>query len=204
LRPKGLTLVELLVALMVTAVIMASVATLAYAMGSVNDASDQTSRNQAQVRYATLRIVELLKHCKLICGTPGSDLALWRADDNGDGWINPPELVYIEARSGGSELSLLEFTGAPAWPLKLTDIGNSSFKTFLWVFCGPERTVLVDNCDNIGFYPADVGTTDEFVSVSFDVVEAGGSRNYQVDGFLRGRAGNLLNAAGDELVADDD
>ncbi|MCH7559430.1 MAG: prepilin-type N-terminal cleavage/methylation domain-containing protein, partial [Planctomycetes bacterium] len=80
---KGFTLVELLVALVVTGIVLAAVATLAFAMGTANDVADDSSQKQAQVRYATLRISELIRHCKLICGTPGSDVAVWRADDNG-------------------------------------------------------------------------------------------------------------------------
>ena len=47
---KGFTLVELLVALMVTSIILAAVATLAFAMGSVKDSTDDTSSKQAQLR----------------------------------------------------------------------------------------------------------------------------------------------------------
>jgi len=93
---NGFTLVELLVALVVTSIILAAVATLTYALGSANETSDDTSEKQAQVRYATLRISELIRYCKLICAAPGDDLAVWRADDNADGEINPQELVYLE------------------------------------------------------------------------------------------------------------
>ncbi|MHC4076272.1 MAG: PilW family protein [Planctomycetota bacterium] len=59
---KGFTLAELLIALMVTSIILAAVATLAFAMGSANDTGDDISAKQAQVRYATLRICELIRH----------------------------------------------------------------------------------------------------------------------------------------------
>lgn len=203
-RLKGFTLAELLVAMTVTAIIMASVATLAYAMGSVNDSSDQASLKQAQVRYATLKIGELLKHCRLICGTPDSDLVIWRADDNGDKYINPREIVYIEVQNGGTALGLLEFTSSSTGTVPLGNLESSNYKTFLSNWCGGKRTALVLNCQNIRFYPADVDVWDKFVSVSFNLVENGVVRNYQIDGALRGWAGNLLDATGTQVISDDD
>lgn len=47
-KKSAMTLVELLVALMVTAVVLASVATLAFAVGSANKGSQDTDRTQAQ------------------------------------------------------------------------------------------------------------------------------------------------------------
>ena len=53
---RGFTLVELLLALIVTGIILTAVTTLAFAVGAANDATDDTSQKQAQVRFATLRI----------------------------------------------------------------------------------------------------------------------------------------------------
>ena len=77
---NGFTLIELLVALVVTSIIMTAVATLAYAMSSANDATDDTSRKQAQIRFATLKISDLIRHSRLVCYADGDDIAVWRAD----------------------------------------------------------------------------------------------------------------------------
>ena len=45
--PGGFTLVELLVALMVTSIILSAVATLAYAMTRANDQTSDTAQKQA-------------------------------------------------------------------------------------------------------------------------------------------------------------
>src|SRR3972149_4536193 len=110
LNYRGFTLAELLVALMVTSIVLAAVATLAFALGAAYETSDDISQKQAQVRFATLRISELIRNCKLICGASGDDLAIWRADDNDDGQINISELVYIEMGPSGEHLQLCEFT----------------------------------------------------------------------------------------------
>src|SRR3972149_11908783 len=109
---SAFTLVELLVALMVTSIVLTVVATLAFSVGTVNDNSNDTAQKQARLRYATFRISELIKHCKLICGSPANDLAVWRADDNDNGKINVNELVYIEAGSSRDRLQLCEFNSS--------------------------------------------------------------------------------------------
>lgn len=105
---NAFTLAELLVVLMVKSIILTAVVTLAFAMGTANDTGDDTAQKQAHVRYATLRISELVKHCKLICGTPGNDMVIWKADYNDDGGINPAELVYIESGKRKNHIRLLD------------------------------------------------------------------------------------------------
>ena len=200
----GFTLVELLVAMAVTGVVMASVATLAYAMGSVNDLADDTSQTQARLRYASLRIGELLKHCKLICPAAGGDLALWRADENDDNSINPNELVYIEFGENGDYLRLLKFTTADSLKILLADISGGSAKTSLTANYGPEWTVLISNCSNARFYPAGITAESRFAAVLFDMPERDGLVSYQITAALRGWAGNLLDSGGGSLVSDDD
>jgi prepilin-type N-terminal cleavage/methylation domain-containing protein len=200
---KGFTLVELLVALVVTGIILASVATLAYALGTVNDITDNTSQTQAYVRYATLRISELIRHCKLICGMPGGDLAIWRADDNGDGQINIGELVYIERGPGRDYLRFCEFSSNNP-QIMLSDI--DALITEWWLSYGSNEnyTLMIPQCGNVQFLfdvsPPNTG----FVSVSFDIVENNLTRRYQINAALHGWSGNLLDGIGEIVSSDDD
>lgn len=198
---NGFTLVELLMALMVTSIIAAAVATLAYAMGAANDVSDNTSRKQAQVRIATLRISELIRHSKLICRVSSMDLAVWRADDNGDGQINPTELVYIEAGPSRNFLRLREFlSGSGSVPL--SGIQDGSVKSALISSYNERRVVLVQACNNVVFTTDVVPPNSKFVNVSFNLGENGVLHQYQISASLRGWAGNLLSGGG--IVSDDD
>ena len=175
----GFTLVELLVALMVVSIIFTAVATLAYALGAVNDATNDMAEKQAQVRYASLRISELIRHCKLICGTTGNDITIWKADDDGDNEIDTNEQVYVEAVEG--RIQLREPNISPV--------------------------VLIPQCSNVQFRfdePLLPPMKRKFVSISFDLVENGATRQYQISAALRGWAGNLLSADGQSVVGDDD
>jgi len=195
---NGFSLVELLVALIVTGIVLAAVATLAFAVGAANDATDDTSQKQAQVRFATLRISELIRHCKLICGTPGGDLAVWRADDNGNGQININELVYIERGAGGDYLRLCQFPSSDTSPVNLSDIETLSTGDYSVTY-----VPLVPQCSNVVFSFDAAPPSSRFVSIAFDVLENDIVRQYQISAALRGWAGNLLDGSGN-IVSDDD
>lgn len=206
-RPGGFTLAELLVALTVSSIILAAVAALAYAVGSANDSTDDTERKQAQVRYTTLRISELIRHCKLICFAGTDDFTVWRGDDNEDGQINASELVIIESGSNGEYeyLQLCDFPDGGADPVALSDI--RAYSTNWWSSLGIRRTVLIPECSNVRLdvLPEEVLAVEcRFVNISFDLFENGISKQYQVSGYVRSWGGNLLNDAGDGFVSDDD
>lgn len=204
LNRQGLTLVELLIALMVASIVLAAVATLAFAMGSAYETNDDTSRKQAQVRFTTLRISELIRHCKLICSKHGDDVAVWRADDNDDGQVNIGELVYIECGSSGKYLRLCEFNSSSNAVVGLDSIG--AFSTDWWSAYTSDvcYTRLMPQCSNVQFAFDVPPPRSRFVSISFDLVENYVVHTYQIGAGLRGWAENLLSQAGDTLVSDDD
>lgn len=195
----GFTLIELLLALIVTGIILTAVTTLAFAVGVANDTTDDTSRKQAQVRYATLRISDLIRHCKLICGTPNGDLAVWRADDNDDGQININELVYIERGTGGDYLRLCEFPSSDTSIVELSDVQTLSTGSYSVTY-----VLLVPECSNVEFSLDAAPPYSRFASISFDVLENEIVHQYQINTALSGWAGNLLDAGGNNIVSDDD
>jgi prepilin-type N-terminal cleavage/methylation domain-containing protein len=201
---NGFTLIELLVALVVTGIILTAVATLAYALGTANDAGGDTSRKQVQVRVTTLRISELIRHCKLICGTADNDLAVWRADDNDNGEINPQELVYLEMGAGRDYVQLLDFPSAANWRVTLSSILGGTAKQELVLVCDERRTNLVPQCSNVQIVLDSPPPWSKSVSMSFDLVENGLVRQYQISAVLRGWAGNLLDDVGNIVSGDDD
>jgi len=188
IRPKhnfnGFTLVELLVALMVTSIIFAAVATLAYALGTANDATDDRAEKQAQVRYASLRISELIKYSKLVYAASESEIVLWLDYDKDEHLDESTELVVIKKVGlENGDIQLCEFNSAP------------------------EPVVLIRRCSNVQFRfdePLLPPMKRKFVSISFDLVENDVACQYQISAALRGWAGHLLNEAGDAIVSDDD
>jgi prepilin-type N-terminal cleavage/methylation domain-containing protein len=176
---KGFTLVELLVALMVTSIVLTAVATLAYALGAANDTSDDTSQKQAQVRFATLRISELIKYSKLVYANSESEIVLW-LDDNKNEQLDGTELVVIKkVNLGNGDAQLYEFSSAP------------------------EPVVLIPRCSNLEYVLDTAAPQTRFVSISFDLVENGVTHSYQICAGLRSWAEHLLDGSG-FIVSDDD
>lgn len=200
---NGLTLIELLVAMIVTSIVLTAVVTLAYALDTVNDATDDTSKKQAQIRFAALRVSELVRHSRLVCYAGGDDLAVWRADDDNDGQISISELVYIECGSAQDHLQLCEFPSSNNTAINLSSIG--SFASNWWSAYSTEvnYTGMISECSNVQFGFDVLPPQSRFVTISFDVVENGIARQCQINATLRGWAGNLLDEGGN-IVSDDD
>ncbi len=182
----GLTLVELLVALMVGSIIFAAVATLAYAMGNAQKSSEELSRCQAQIRYATLRISELVRYAKLVVQSGSDDLVIWRADDDADEIIDPSELVYIEAGTGRNHIYILEFPDT-AGEVLLTALKDGSAKAYLTGSYNERRTQVLPQCSSVSFYPDTIDENTVFVGIGFDLDEAGATRHYEITAALRCR-----------------
>lgn len=206
---SGFTLVELLVAMMVTAITLTAVATLAFAMGSANDSSDDTSQRQAQLRHTTINVSELIRHCRLVVLAAPDQVAVWRADDDGDNRINLEELVYIDSGPNGDRLQVTEFVSMNNPVLSLLQIRPLDF--MWWTGMGGEArpTVIIPACNNVRFFydssPMPPNQTRiKSLSLSFNILENGVNRNYQINASLRNWAGNLLSPMGDMIVIDDD
>lgn len=189
---RAFTLVELLVALIVTSVVLTAVATLAYAVSAANDAGDDTDQKQAQVRAATIRILELIRHARLICSVSGEDFALWRSDDNADGQININELVYVEWGPARDHLRLCEFPVSNSSALALSS--TRALSTDWWSAYSSDVSYapLIPQCRNVQF-SCDVSPPhSKFISLSFELIENNELRQYQISAALRGWAGCLL------------
>jgi len=198
---SGFTLAELLMALIVTGIILGAVATLAYAIGAANDAADDTTWKQAQVRYATLRISELIRHCRLVFDETSEGLGVWRADDNRDGQINADEVVYVSKGPGGDYLQLIEFSDEsnPTYSVLGTIIQALFSSGF-----SEEYTTLIPECSNVQFVTDVSPPQSRSVSIFFDLEESGVTHSYQIETTLRAWAGHLLDGSGELVSADDD
>lgn len=204
---NGLTLIELIVALIVTSIIVTAVVTLAYALDTANEFSNDTGRMQAQIRFATLRISDLIRHCRLVCYAGSDDLAVWRADDDNDGNISISELVYIECGSALDHLRICEFGSTNNTAINPGLIGSFASKWWSAYSSSVNYTTLVPQCSNVQFWfdvlPELPALGSKFVSISYDIVENGVTHQCQINAELRGRAGNLLDESGN-IVSDDD
>jgi prepilin-type N-terminal cleavage/methylation domain-containing protein len=194
----GFTLVELLLALSVAGIVLAAVATLAFALSSAANSSDDRARKQAELRYATLRVTELLRNCRLICATSDSDLAVWQSDDDSDSQIDVNELTYIQKGSTSNYLRLCQFPSSATGTVALGTILSPDD------YSGVTYVNLIPQCSNAQF-ALDASTPyTKLISIAFDLTEDDVSHHYQISTALRCWGGNLLNSTATAIVSDDD
>jgi prepilin-type N-terminal cleavage/methylation domain-containing protein len=218
---KGFTLVELMVALIVTGIIMSAIATLAFAFTTANDASSDSDRKQAQVRYASLKLSEMIRQSKLVCATVDNSIVLWKADDNPkNDEIDLFELTYIDAGSNRDSLKIIEFSSYPTWisdwwdhlkvvydqGLEIWALGLDSVKERLFSDCETTEIEVIAGCSNVqfSFDNPDEPSKSRFVNISFDLTENGEVRQYHIDSAIRCWAGNQISADGRGIIDDDD
>ena len=156
-RKGGFTLAELIIALMVTAIIVSAVASLAYALGSANRATSETGQTQAVLRYANIRIADVIKHSNRVCSASSTSIRLW-SDQNGDTAEDASE--YFDITVGAESTSLL----------LTTSLGTNT---------------LVNECSNICFVLDKPAPDTELVNISFDLEENGLINTYNVTAALR-------------------
>jgi len=165
---NGFTFVELLIAMVVTSIVLTAVATLAYAMGTANDSSNDTAVKQAQLRYATLRISELIKYSKLVWAADESQILLWLDYDKDDDFYSDMDtelLVITKVDLGEGYKQLCEF--------------NSD----------PEPVVLISRCRNVDFMWVPEPPDTKFVNISFELQEKNVWHKYQISAAVRCKAG---------------
>jgi len=216
---KALTVIELLVGLLITSILLSAVATLAFAMSvGARDADDQI-HTQAELRYTTLRISELIRTSRLLCAAPGKDLVLWAADDNHNNLIDVNEVVYLEYDDPNDSLSVREFTvansptvlaalGLPETAPVLTTLAQPQTKAALVHAYGPanqmRRITMLHGCRNAVFTADQNPPRTQRLMISFDVAENDSVHRYEIDAALRASAQHLLSSDGSALVSDDD
>ena len=195
---KGFTLAELIVGLVVSGFVLGAVATLAFAMNSADEQTKDMGQRQAEIRFMTTRLSELIRHSSAVWRI-SYHVILWQGDENGDGRINGSELVYIETNASANLLRITTFPGQDQ-AVSVGAIKNGSAKT---VFLSDTKVSTMEplsQCSGVGFEVAD----DKFVDIYFNLTEDGVTSRYQVCGTLMGSAENMFDPFGNLVSGDDD
>ena len=152
----GFSLVELLMALMVSSAILAATATLAYAMNAAENETDGIGRNQAVLRHATMKVSERIRFSNAVIAAAADSIQLW-SDSDADGVQDADEMSYIEKNAAATQLSLRTAAGT---------------------------TTLIPACSNIQFVLDQAAPATRFVAVFFDLEDSGTTCRYQISGAL--------------------
>jgi len=203
-RIRAFTLAELLITLIVTGILLSALATLAFALSSATATESDVADMQAQLRHGTLRLQEVVQNCRLIVESQGTALTIWQADANGDGRINVNELVYLETTPSRQGLRLCSFSSLTNPEVAFSSGSLARTQADLVASYDEHYTTLMTDCQNVAFSMTTNPPLARGLTVGFDMTEDGSVHDYQIDMTLRAWAGHLLNAAGNELIGDDD
>ncbi len=200
---KGFTLVELLVALIVTSILLTAVSTLAFALSSANKSTGQMNHIQAQVRITELKLQDILRNCCLVCSTSSDDIAVWLSDKNNDNKINIGELVYIERGSARDHIKICTFPSENTTEIAISSI--RSFSTNWWsAYCTNVKYVeLLTGCSNVDYKFDESPPFSRFVNISFEIPGSVLVKKYEINTALRSRKSNLVSTSG-SIVSDED
>ncbi len=203
----GFTLMELLLSLMILGIVLAAVSSFAFAMGSANKRSTDNSGQQAQLRYATIRVGELVRNCKLVTSIDSTGFHLWLADSDSDRQIDSEEVVKVEINTTNRQLCLITFSPQPqpaSIPMEVASFLSGVTGGLLKSNCSPVYTTLMRNCYNVQFQSDLSAPNSRRVTILFDLPEANTLRKYQINSSLHSWAGHLLDSSGNLVTLDDD
>lgn len=100
---NGFTLVELMIALMVSSIVLSAVAVLANAATAASKVTDQMGRYQSQLRMVSSRVTDLIRRANRVTIALPGEFTLWH-DLNADGLATNDELTRIARDADGSKL----------------------------------------------------------------------------------------------------
>ena len=126
------TLVELLMAVTITAMIGMAVVAVSSALSSAKASTDSMVEAVSSGRYAMRSIAADVRKAALVTAADDDGMVIWTGDDNGDGQINLDELVLIRPDDEHT-VERLQVVFTPAAPAslnisktleKVTDVDN--------------------------------------------------------------------------------
>ena len=199
---SGFTLAELVIGITVLGIILAVSAGLAFAMNSAERVTDEMVESQLHVRYATMRISELIGSSNMIFATSylHNGIAIWR-DGDGDGRIDSAELVYVEHDVAKRELNIVDYPNTDG-TVMVDDVESGSARRALENTGNGRYTALVSNCGTVVF-PAGSPVCD-LVSMQFTTEEDGRDKVYQISARKMVSMDYLLDESGELKSGDDD
>ena len=110
---KGITRLELLLAMLITGLVSATVAGVTFSLVNVYDSGEGYGDALQSGRNLLLRVGALGRQSKLVTACSPQAVVFWTGDDNGDDEINRDELVMIYwDRTGGESVVRLQRVNA--------------------------------------------------------------------------------------------
>lgn len=197
---RGFTLVELMMAMAITAVVATSVAAVSLAMSSSYAHTQDYFQNVQSGRTAMSRLQDTLRRSKLVTSASGSSLVVWAGDFNGDGLINKGELVTWVLENGNLVEHQNEYDGASG----VLDINQAlsaatnitSPGQLRWLDSHDQPKVLAENVTRFVVLPNTPAPRTTMVNIELTVGEGNGAVTLKSAASLRADATSFVQTQG--------
>jgi prepilin-type N-terminal cleavage/methylation domain-containing protein len=160
-KQSGFTLVELLVAMMIVAIVLTAAATMAGALSAAKEANDQIGHDITTLLQIQTRLSDLVMRANEVTLCQASKLVLWH-DNNADG------IAAVD----GSEYTTIETDGT-----NLTIYTNNN----------PANKEVYKNCQLADVYGDEVTPDTKWVKIQFTMTAEGIAQTYSVRASLRAK-----------------
>jgi type II secretory pathway pseudopilin PulG len=90
-----MTLIELMMALSIVAIISLAIAGLTFAVSDAQATTDDQNNSLQAARSSLGNLERMIRQARLVSGGGTDHLALWMGDTNGNGQINADETIYL-------------------------------------------------------------------------------------------------------------
>jgi prepilin-type N-terminal cleavage/methylation domain-containing protein len=104
-RKPGFTMVELMIALIVTSVVLSAVAVLANATTVATEKTEQMGCCQSELRQVSMRLSDLIRRANGVLNASSEEFYLWH-DADGDGLAPVGELTRVARGADGHTLTI--------------------------------------------------------------------------------------------------
>lgn len=115
-RRGGLTVVELLLALTITAIISLAISSMLFAVSHGTDSSNDMRALLLRQRLVAARLNALIRSSHMVLATGSNYVVLWTHDANNSGTPNRAEVRYLELNTVSGEL----WSYKTVWPVSMT------------------------------------------------------------------------------------
>jgi len=220
-RKDGFTIVELLMAMVVMSIVLAAVAGMASAVSNANRETKDMGEKQAEIRYTTMRLTELIKNASFIVPltTPRAGFCVW-TDSDEDGLPDAIELTYVEIiidlanvnvlfpveggikikSVGESIIKILVFADLDK-TFTISEIESGSARTDCLLLATRTRTIIISECTDAKI---NIDINRRLTSLKFIVTEADVDSQYEIAATRRCSAEHLLNDSWELKAGTDD
>ena len=126
-RRRAMTLVELLIAMVITGFVAAGAATILFATSQATDDRNDVRRSVVRSAVTDTRLRGKIHSALSFLAVGTDELVLWANDENDDGVVNLGEIIFFQRDGSANELRYYEVSWPTGWTQEQIDAANTAY-----------------------------------------------------------------------------